>query len=445
MRSVVNVRPARRPHRACAQHGFTLVEVTIGAFLVAVGLISIAGSFDVFRTFMTVSSSKEAAAHVAQQELEQLRSRGWKELVLAADPGTSSDPKDPRYRVVAGSPPQYRPSADAALEPLSINPNLTDPAPIAVSSDWESGGVRGKIWRFVTKPAAGGCANVCPKRVTVAVTVTSPGGPREPTVASTLVADPQDKSVDENAATPPQTGGPSWLTYFPSDTPAGNVTRVEPSSSHAVHRTHLFPDLLFKEAPPNPNDPNPPGPLYRWSVGRVASHDLWTTAQWPGGRTIDESAGGDGKGEDDSHWWVTPAFTTPVTLTGNVGGSIWAMPGGGLAGAGQLTITVYDVRIDATGKIDDEVKLNATQVRVMSALESWPEEPGQPVEPRLVSSFAPYRFLASNVLSYEIGAGRRIGIKLSVEDDSVEDMVILYDHPDYASSFQIETTAPQNP
>src|SRR4051812_5557903 len=101
---------ARRLRPFRTQDGFTMVEITVGIFLISVGLMAVAGSIDTFKKLIGSSSHRSVAAHVADQELEQLGSMAYKDLVLAANPGTSTNPKSPLSGVVAGSPPQYRAS-----------------------------------------------------------------------------------------------------------------------------------------------------------------------------------------------------------------------------------------------------------------------------------------------------------------------------------------------
>ena len=68
--------------------------------------------------------------------------------------------------------------------------------------------------------------------MTVAVTIsTASGNKPDPVTASTVVAEAQDKNADENATPPPPAPGPSWMTFYPTDTPGGSARcpRPEPS------------------------------------------------------------------------------------------------------------------------------------------------------------------------------------------------------------------------
>lgn len=459
--------------RACAvarrvrngEGGFTMVEITVGIFLVSVGLMAVASSFDVFRTLITSSSHRNVAAHVADQELERLASIGWKDLVLAADPGASSDPKDPRSGVVAGSPPQYRPDSTTALAPLSIN--STNPAAIAVTKSWNEAGVSGTIYRFITRSSDPGCGTTCPKRVTVAVTINrASGNPPDPVTASTVVSETQDKNADENVAPPPPPPGPSFMTLYPTDTKASIGTRQEPSADHIVHESNRFPDLMVATPPPNPNDPADPPPIRLFSQEyRAVFPSLvpYTAAGYPGGRVIEKDSNCDNTGDRKKvHWWVTNPLAATVTLTGNVGGSIFTQIAGETAGNVILCLTVYDVvkPLKADGSFDGgSTKLNGnycgappTAIRITSDVEAFPDSGGV-IEPRPISVSG--RFLGCNIATQQIAAGHRIAIALTVRDKRpkgeapvlandipASDAVVLYDHYDYPSTLGIETTAP---
>ena len=68
------------------QSGFTMIELVVAIFLTGVGLIAVAGSFDAFRVLTVNASHREAATHVAQQEVDRLRSMGYDALVMDGTP-----------------------------------------------------------------------------------------------------------------------------------------------------------------------------------------------------------------------------------------------------------------------------------------------------------------------------------------------------------------------
>ena len=453
----VTLRPRPRCLRALHREGgFTMVEITVAIFVISIGMMGVASSFDSFQKLIGSSSKRSVAAHVAQQELEELAAIGYKDLVLASNPGTSADPKDPRSGV-SGS--QYRPSSDVAFQDLSINAANT--AALAPTRSWSEDGMSGTVYRFITKNPSGSCGTNCPKRVTVAVTTnTAANNKPDPVTASTVVTEAQDKNADENTAEPPPPPGPSYVTFYPTDTQAAPPlpgTRVEPSSSHVVHESDKFPDLMVTDPPPNPSAPASP-PLYKFSNPL----DVYTAQEFPGGRIVRKEGNCDNMGDKNKvHWWVTKPLPTTVTLTGKFIGSVYTQVLGQAPGNVILCATVYKVAtpLKATGEFNGGLtKLNGNDCsgqmqRLRSDPEPYPESAGNPIVPRVVSWSG--QFLVCNTLQYQIGANQRIAIALSVRDKVPKgeltpppaadvpglDGVVLYDHYDYQSTLQLETTA----
>ena len=83
--------------RARSQAGFTTIELLLAVLIGSVGVISLIGTFDVSRRVTSYSEMKEAASHVAEQKMEELRALDYGELALNGSPApaSSSDPDDP--------------------------------------------------------------------------------------------------------------------------------------------------------------------------------------------------------------------------------------------------------------------------------------------------------------------------------------------------------------
>lgn len=441
-----------------------MVEVTVGIFLVAVGLMAVSASFDVFRTLVSSSSNRNVAAHVAEMELEKLASAGWKDLVLAGDPGTSADPKDPRSGVVPSTPPRYRPDNTTPLEPLQIN--STNTAAVSVSRTWSEAGVAGTVYRFITKGTDSACGTTCPKRVTVAVTIDKASGNKpEPVTATTVVSETQDKNADEIAAPPPPPPGPSYQSFYATDTQASIGVRQPPTVDHIVHETNKFPDLLVVDPPPNPNEPADPPAIRLFSRSYHVNYGgSYTSAGFPGGRVVRRDSNCDNYGDRTKvEWWVTPPLAATATLTGNVTGSIFAQIAGELPGNIILCLSVYDVvkPLKADGSFDGgPTRLNGkdcsgADIRLNSDAQEFPD-PGPPVAPLAPREIAfGGKFLGCNIVSQQIAAGNRIAIVLTVRDKRPKgdapvllndipgfDAIVLYDDPNFPTSVSIETTTP---
>ena len=177
-----------------------IVEVLVATLVLAVGLIATVATFDATRHEENGSAALQAASHAGSQAMEQVLADGYLGMGLISAPAPSSDPLDPDFYVTAGSPGTYQwdqrsgASGSAATEPLVIDPGaLVDPGPTA----WGDAHYGGRIYRYVSwacDVAVAGAAN-CPghhdfKRVTVAVTISTPTTLRRPLVFQTLVSDP---------------------------------------------------------------------------------------------------------------------------------------------------------------------------------------------------------------------------------------------------------------
>jgi prepilin-type N-terminal cleavage/methylation domain-containing protein len=429
------------PRRLADQSGFTLIEVLVAAVIAATGLIAIAGSFDVFRALATHASSKEAATHVAEQELERIRSYGWSKMFLTSTPSTSTDPSDPRSNVDGGPPVTYRPDATRSRDeiPVSNCSGCVSPGP----DNWSAEGVQGKIYRFITcgdddrdETTAGRCSTGKNKRVTVAVTVTSANAP-QPVVASTTMTDPEALPPGGQAGinpNPPQSvPNATTTTYYPYDT--GPVTsaitsRQNITGDHATHATAAatwgasFPDLMGTAAPPNPFTPPAVPPFYKYSTDVSTS-----SADYPGGVVVRRSATACSGGDSTrAHLWVTPPFESPQSVDGNAAASLWTQTVAGAASLGKICVTVYRLTLTTTGAVSGTP---TTLGSVSFTLARWPSSP------QLVSF--PFRFLATGTTS-PVASGDRIGFRVTVDASGTADLAMLYDHPDYATSFQLETT-----
>src|SRR3712207_6301993 len=91
-----------------AEDGVGLIEVMASAIVLVVGLLTMVGSLDSSRDLVTTAERKEAAAHVAEREIEAIRKLPYRLVALDAAPLPSSAPNDPRYYVSAGPPATYR-------------------------------------------------------------------------------------------------------------------------------------------------------------------------------------------------------------------------------------------------------------------------------------------------------------------------------------------------
>src|SRR5688572_29952382 len=167
-----------------------MIEILLAILIGSVGVLSLIGTLDISRRVTSYSEMKEAASHVAEQSMEELRAVDYDELGLDGppSPGSGTDENDPPY-YIGGGGTTYRPDYDSQnTEPLVID--ATDGAVPAAAEAWSDGRIGGQIFRYVTCAAA--TAEECDqgpdtsayRRITVAVTVDTALGPQKPIVVS---------------------------------------------------------------------------------------------------------------------------------------------------------------------------------------------------------------------------------------------------------------------
>src|SRR5215208_3643048 len=376
--------------RARTESGFTTIEVLLAVMITSVGIISLVGTLDVLRRVTTFSEMKEAAAHVAEQKMEELRALDYGELALDGNvvPSSSGDENSPAYYLESGGT-KYRwdqkedAPAGHIAEPLVID--ATNGEVESTAEAWDDGRIHGQIYRYVTcATSASGTAADCDtgsdtsayKRVIVAVTVENAMGPQKPIMASTLVSDPNlanggaNPELDPNTSCGPisnpvpcteSTGG-TVSTWYLYDTPATNSTRQEIAGSHATHATITgTPDLMGIEPTPAPTVTPP---LYNYS-------NEITGGTTPGGAVIRRDTtctGGTPTTTDDTkgHFWVTPALAEAMTVS-KVALSIDTQTFNGATADVLLCVAVYDV----PGSVTDPPTLLASK-GLSSGPTAWP-------------------------------------------------------------------------
>src|SRR3712207_4207114 len=147
--------------RARLEHGFTTIELLLAMVVGMVGVLSLVGTFDVSRRLTNHSEMKEAAAHIAEQKMEELRAVAYGKLALNGNPSpsSSSDPNNPAYYLGSGTY-RWNQKSDAPsghTEPLVVD--ATKGTVSATAEAWSDGRLNGKVYRYVT--CAGASASAC--------------------------------------------------------------------------------------------------------------------------------------------------------------------------------------------------------------------------------------------------------------------------------------------
>ena len=446
--------------RARSESGFTTVEMLLAVLISSDGVNSLIGTFDISRRVTSYSEMKEAASHVAEQTMEELRTVDYGELALNGGPSPSSgtDANDPPY-YIGGGGLSYRPDYDSQnTEPLVID--AIDGAVPGSAEAWSDGRIGGQIFRYVTCAAATveecdqGPDTSAYKRITVAVTIDNSLGPQKPIIVSTLVGNPDTFNGDANPDSDPNTSCTGDFdgdgdteqgscsndvegavsTWYLYDTPATFSTRQEIVGSHATHATVApsgtcsggtttgcpVPDLMGMTPPPAPAITPP---VYNYS-------NEITGGTTPGGAVIrrDTTCNGTVTTTDNTkgHMWVTSPLASDMTLSGDAALSLSTVTFNGATADALLCAAFYNVPASISNLVDNPPTLIG--VAGYEHNTSWPKTTqilGMGLD-----------FLDS-AFGATIPTGNRLGVRLWTSSSSGADLVVLYDHPNHQSFLQV--------
>jgi hypothetical protein len=406
-----------------------------------------------------ISQHTEVGAQQAQAELDRLSKLDYGELALTATPVSSTNPKNPNYRV-AGANFDVRPGLS---EPLVTAPGdgataKVDPGPSDFAVGQDGATITGKIYRYVTWRDENCPSNICDgaqntKRVIVAVTLDpiATSVARNPLWFATVITDP-------SAAPPGYTGTSggngsgssgsqtSAQVLYLYDRPCGegdDSQYVAPAGAHNARNTAQTgpspasnstcsnadamkqPDLMWTHPPTGGSST----PLYNYSADLAGSYPGGLAMMRKGStcRTSYSASDATNAAVPNKwavHAWTTPALDSDFTLSGRATVSLYTQTLGGATGRGVLCATLVE-RHESGGVPSDTAVASTTY-----DLSAWPGTPR-----RLTFSFT----VSPQV---DIDQGNRLALVLHLRGESAQDVALLYDHPSYHSLLELETSTP---
>ena len=448
--------------RIADERGFTLIELLIAMALTAVGVAATLSVFGASGRTTVISQNTEVGAQQAQAELDQLSELEYGELALTSAPTSSTNPKNPNYRV-NGSNFEVR---SDLTEPLVTEAGegataKIDPGPEDFAVGQDGSTITGKIYRYVTWRDENCPTNVCDgaentKRVIVAVSLDPVANTvqRAPLWFSTVMTDPSAAPPDYSGTSGGTGSGAAANTsaqvFYLYDRPCDEVDDADegyepPSGSHNTRNTAqssgssssqcrndsstMQPDLMWTDPPTGNIDT----PVYEYSadlagdyLGGLAMMRTGSACQTSYSSTEAENTATPNKWS--VHAWSTPEFDdmneANFELNGRATVSIHTQTLGGLAGRGFVCATLIDREERNNGPRDTTIASATYDVA------SWP------TTPRRLS----FTFTVSP--QYEVDDDNRLVLVLHLRSESANDVAILYDHPSYRSLLEVETLTP---
>ncbi|KKL82702.1 hypothetical protein LCGC14_1982150, partial [marine sediment metagenome] len=275
--------------RLAAEHGFILAEVMVAAMVLTIGILATLQGFNSSQRLTVVAQRHAVAVHVAEREMEKMRTVEFWELWMADKIQETPDPEQHRIDpstgcvVVAGhsmcDADEFEavavPDPGEELEWVAYSPlpsflEKVDPGPEDFTVGYGDSAVTGKIYRYVTwrlEDCDPGFMSGCPgsselasKRMTVAVTINPADpahpergpGPTKPIWISSTAIDPGDAT---GTLRPPPVPVPSTAAqkfylydqpcrsddadnvYVPPPTPPAHPDYDDPPTGHPTHDT----------------------------------------------------------------------------------------------------------------------------------------------------------------------------------------------------------------
>jgi prepilin-type N-terminal cleavage/methylation domain-containing protein len=281
-------RPAvarRLKDRACAQHGFTLIEVLVAAMVLVVGLLAMLGMLVVANKTTQTNRVRQQATNVAREAIENVRALSYTQLATPTSIAAALVPQMTPGATLSGSTLTVTRSAatgGGGTSGYSFNVTFTtcsldDPAD--GYGDHSSGPASGGSWCPDVAPSGTTDSNPDDyKRVSVIVTPTGGGG-----AARTY---PVQQTVDIYAK---PVNGPAVSCLTTTTCPGSNVsvtTLGANSLTFNVTTTRLANEIqwLVNGNPPTGQDPT--GDNGTYSPAGTTSSFTWSIP-FTGGNSID--------------------------------------------------------------------------------------------------------------------------------------------------------------
>lgn len=482
------------------EHGFTLIEVMIAAVVLALASASVFGVMAASVRNNSRAESTQIALNRAQREMEKLHSLSYDELGLTKAPGHSNNPLSPDNRVVNGN---FALQADPLGEyaPMvvkggtlwgseEVSGGVVKQGPLK----FEEGDVVGHIYRYIVWRNDKSCPesetgeDLCPgfqdyKQLVVAVKIDATGAePRERNYIEVQSAALDPDAVAEvpkgngngNGSGGGGSGGGGGSAgtgtavtaqqFFLTDTScsaSGTTSREEISGDHLLHNTLGTcasgpqtgttigaPDALLLGAPPDPAPEDETNPaLYDYANDGY----LEPTPDTDKGVQIkrDDTSGcyytptGTVHPESQVHRWVTDPLVGEFKMNGKVTLEFYTRTLNDALYHG--TLCVYLFKRHETGSGESTVATDSLLNDKATSYGYWTYDgpQGNKFWPR--NAWTKVRLtMEFPGAPYTIPTGDRLGVALSVDPSNTdaEAIPIMYDHPDYPTRLEVDTTTP---
>lgn len=463
--------------RFADEAGLTLIEVMVAAVILVMGAMATFGILSTATKNAQRAKASQVVLHLAQEEMERMRSLTYDRLAISSVPATSSNPQNPNSRML-GSTFALQKTPMGEAEPLVVDAEGISPeSPFSAGSP-EGGGVTGTVYRYVVWRNDDGCPETqCPgddfKQLVVAVKPDTPGnqtGERGYVEVQSEFVDPDelpeppppdDDGEGDPEPEPEEGADVTAQQFFLSDTPcakSGTTIRAEITGDHLLHNTlgtcadagqtgstPGAPDALLLGAPPDPAPEDEFNPLL---YDYADDFYLEPTPDTDRGLQIrrDDTIGcnfdptGSANPESQVHRWVSDPMQVDFEMTDKVTLEFSTRTLNDALHSGTLCVFLFKRSESGTPPKASDTRL----VNVDTGKDFWEFTPESNAywprfgweKERLTMFFqgAPYT----------IPKGNRLGVALAVErvNTPADAIPIMYDHPNHPTRIEVDTDAP---
>ncbi len=454
----------------------TIVEVMVAGMILVLGALGVLGVVDAATRNTFRAEQSQVVSNVLQQEMEKLRQIPYAELALTDLPVHADATSDPNNRV-SSTTFFYTGRNKTGLKPLVYNggPNgaetieggTVDPGP----TPFEVGDVKGNVYRYVVW-------DTCPsslcfdgrhlKRAVVVVSLdeTASGGLRRYQEVQSQFVDPDAEPSTFPGQDPGHDGTIGWTLYL-TDTPCDQPDRLaglEAAGGHATHNTRGdcddgpragenvpgAPDLLSISQPSDSEDgkydyatdvnpqPDEDEGLQLMTGGDCASEEMTGLASGVGVEPdVDPTT------FQKIHRWLSAPMPEgdDVLLTGEGTLSLWTRTISGAVYPGRICAWLF-VRSYGETTITDTMAVNLgppLSLHFEHFAQSWSSNFESEVTVPLSFGYA------EEGGALPLPPGSRLGLALSVDDDTPSGLQFLYDRASFESKLVLDTTGARPP
>ena len=452
-----------RPGRS--EDGLTVVEVIVAGMILVVGGLGVLGMVDAATHNTFRAEQSQVVNNVLQREMEAIKALPYEEIALSALPGEEAGENNPNSRVSDATFDLDRGGAESDPRPMVSGGSV---APGPEGFEVEDVGVGVSVYRYVVWDE---CPEewLCPsgeekmKRLVVVAKLdsTAPGGSnRRYQELQGQVADP-DAEPTENPGPGPGGGDTVWWKLWLTDTACDEPERKEHPESDGNHPTHNTrgdcadglvegenvpgaPDMLWPtdlEAEEDRKydyaldvEPQPDADegLQLLSSGSCDSLQMLELA-----RGVATGPDSDGDAFRKVHRWLTPQIAggEGVELTGSGVLSLWTRTVSEIPYPGRICAWLF-VRTYGESSVTDTMLINSgppLSLHFEHFEQSWPHNGWNEVT-------LSFKFEDEDGFQVTLPPGSRVGLALSVAEDTETGLQFLYDQPSFDSQLQLETT-----